>query len=430
MRIILFGAPGSGKGTQSKFISDKYNIPQISTGDILRQAVAAETPLGMQAKAAMDAGQLVSDTIVLGLIKERLAEDDAQRGFILDGIPRNTGQAGAVEDMLSEISQPIDVVIHLDVEFDTVLLRLGGRRVCESCGATYNIHSSPARFEDRCDECGGELKHRSDDKDETIANRMRVFDQLTMPVIDYFREKSKMHVVDANFDPQTVFEDVDRILSEYGAVPHAVVETETTEAEPKSPIDMVEEPIDTDVTVDETTEDTPVIEEKVVKKSTKKIKKKAKSDEKEVAKTSTKKKASTKKKSATKKSGAKKKTKVKKKAAVKKRVATKKKKVAAKASKKAKAKEKVMRKKKSSAKKKSVAKKKTTVKKKRGVAKKKKAAAKKKTVRKTKKKAGKKKAGKKKVGKKKVGKKKVGKKKTAKKTGKKKAKKKGRRKKA
>ena len=163
MRIVLLGAPGSGKGTQGKQLVDQYHTPQISTGDLLRAAVAADTPLGRMAKAAMDAGQLVSDEIVLGMIRERLAEPDAQRGFILDGFPRNLSQAETLDGMLRDLGQPLDLALLIDVDFDVLMQRLTGRRTCESCGAVYNIYSSPPKFDDRCDLCGGNLRRRADD---------------------------------------------------------------------------------------------------------------------------------------------------------------------------------------------------------------------------------------------------------------------------
>ncbi|HDJ86477.1 MAG TPA: nucleoside monophosphate kinase, partial [Chromatiales bacterium] len=167
MRIVLLGAPGSGKGTQGKQLVDQYHTPQISTGDLLRAAVAADTPLGRMAKAAMDAGQLVSDEIVLGMIRERLAEPDAQRGFILDGFPRNLSQAETLDGMLHDLGQPLDLALLIDVDFDVLMQRLTGRRTCESCGAVYNVYSSPPKFDDRCDLCGGNLRRRADDNEET-----------------------------------------------------------------------------------------------------------------------------------------------------------------------------------------------------------------------------------------------------------------------
>jgi len=161
MRIVLLGAPGSGKGTQAKLISEKYRIPHVSTGDLLRAALAAGTPLGLQAKAAMDAGQLVSDDLVLAIIRERLKNPDAKKGFILDGFPRNIPQANALDSMLRNIAQPLDAAILMEVDFDILMQRLTGRRTCENCGAAYNVYTNPPRLEDQCDRCGGPLHHRA-----------------------------------------------------------------------------------------------------------------------------------------------------------------------------------------------------------------------------------------------------------------------------
>ncbi len=328
---------------------------------------------------------------MIGLVKERLSEADAERGFILDGMPRNTEQARKVQEILGQIGKPLELAVHLDVDFDTVLKRLGGRRVCESCGATYNIHSSPPKFEDRCDECGGELIHRSDDKDETIANRMRVYDQVTDPVLGYYRERGLLTSIDGSDEPGTIFEEIDRVIVENCEIPPALV----VEIEEEPSMSAIEKALIESLSAD--IEDSSKVG---------KLKNVAKGDEKEVI-AKPKKKKTTKKKTTSKKktSASGKKTKAKKKKA-----AVKKKQTAGKKSaKKAKAKEKVMRKKKSAAKKKSaVKKKKSTAKKRSGVKKKKKAG--------VKKKAGKKKATKKKA------KKKTTKKKAAKKKGRKKKK--------
>ncbi|MFW5426909.1 MAG: adenylate kinase [Methylophagaceae bacterium] len=195
MRTVLLGAPGSGKGTQGVVLSKKYNIPQVSTGDLLRAAVSAGSELGQKAKTAMDAGALVSDDIVIGLIKERLAEDDAKNGYILDGFPRNIAQAEALDSMLSDLNQPLQGVILLDVAFDELLQRLTGRRTCKDCGAIYNIHLSPAKVEGHCDACNGELFQRADDNEETIGNRLSVYQEQTAPLIDFYTKQNKLHTV-------------------------------------------------------------------------------------------------------------------------------------------------------------------------------------------------------------------------------------------
>ena len=205
MRIVLLGAPGSGKGTQGKKLAEKYGIPQISTGDLLRAAVAAKTPLGQQARAAMDAGQLVSDDIVLGLIRERLNEPDTANGFILDGFPRNLAQAEALDAMLDEIGRPLQVALLIDVDFDILMKRLTGRRTCESCGQMYNIYTSPPKVDGRCDKCGGKLVQRADDNEETIRKRLKVYEEQTMPLIAYYREQGKLHTIKGEGDIDDIF---------------------------------------------------------------------------------------------------------------------------------------------------------------------------------------------------------------------------------
>lgn len=195
MRTVLLGAPGSGKGTQGVVLSKKYNIPQISTGDLLRAAVSAGSELGLKAKTAMDAGALVSDDIVIGLIRERLSEDDAQNGYILDGFPRNIAQAEALDSMLAELGQPLQGVVLLDVAFEDLLKRLTGRRTCKDCGAIYNVYYSPSTTEDVCDACSGPLFQRADDNEETIGNRLNVYQESTEPLIGYYKEQGKLHAL-------------------------------------------------------------------------------------------------------------------------------------------------------------------------------------------------------------------------------------------
>ena len=195
MRTVLLGAPGSGKGTQGNILAKRYGIPQISTGDLLRAAVASGNTLGQQAKAAMDAGELVSDNIVIDLIRERISQDDAQKGYILDGFPRNQPQATALDIMLAELEQPLQSVILLDVAFDELMQRLTGRRTCRSCGAIFNIHLSPPKKAQECDFCQGELFQRADDNEETIGKRLHVYQQETAPLIDYYRQQNKLQSI-------------------------------------------------------------------------------------------------------------------------------------------------------------------------------------------------------------------------------------------
>lgn len=204
MRIVLLGAPGSGKGTQAQQLSKDMGVPQVSTGDLLRAAVKQGTPLGKQAKAAMDAGELVSDDIVLGMIRERLDEPDAQKGFILDGFPRNTSQAESLDELLKELDRPLAAAILLDVDESVLMERLTGRRTCESCGALYNVYSSPPAQEGVCDECGGKLFQRQDDNEETIRNRLKVYHDETQPLVEYYDKQDKLHRVQGVGDVELV----------------------------------------------------------------------------------------------------------------------------------------------------------------------------------------------------------------------------------
>lgn len=195
MRIVLLGAPGSGKGTQAKLLVDKYKIPQIATGDLLRTAVAAGTELGRKAKAAMDAGQLVSDDIVLGIIQERLARPDAKPGFVLDGFPRNIPQAQALDALLARLGQPLQLALLVDVDSEVLTKRLTGRRNCGSCGAIYNIYFSPSSTPGKCDKCGGALEHRADDNEDTVRSRLKVYEEQTAPLVSYYKAQGKLRTV-------------------------------------------------------------------------------------------------------------------------------------------------------------------------------------------------------------------------------------------
>jgi adenylate kinase len=189
MRLVLLGAPGAGKGTQAKMLIEKYKIPQISTGDILRKAVADSTPLGKEAKVIMDKGELVPDKIVLGLVEERVKQDDCKKGFILDGFPRNTAQAEALDKMLNAMRLPIDSALSVDVPKNDLMKRLTGRRTCKNCQQMYNVYYSPPKKDALCDKCGGELFQRGDDKEDTIKKRLDVYDAQTAPLIDYYKKK-------------------------------------------------------------------------------------------------------------------------------------------------------------------------------------------------------------------------------------------------
>ncbi len=205
MRLVLLGAPGSGKGTQAKLLVEKLNIPQISTGDLLRAAVEAQTPLGRQAKTIMDAGQLVPNDLVLGMIRERLSSPDALGGFILDGFPRNVEQAEALDELLNGISMPIQKAILIDVDFDILMQRLTGRLTCEECGEVYNIFTNPPVLDGECDKCGGKLHHRSDDNEETIGKRLRVYETQTQPVVAFYKTQNKLSVVEGKGDIKDIY---------------------------------------------------------------------------------------------------------------------------------------------------------------------------------------------------------------------------------
>jgi len=205
LRIVLIGAPGSGKGTQAKKLVAKYGIPQISTGDLLRAAVAAQTPLGLQAKAAIDAGQLVSDPIVLGIMEERLNDKDIQKGFILDGFPRNLPQAAALDTILNRMGRPLQSAILINVGFDLLIQRIAGRRTCRSCGQMYNIYTSLPKMDGHCDLCGGTLHHRADDNEDTISNRLRVFETQTEPMVRHYQIQGKLTSIDGNNEINRIF---------------------------------------------------------------------------------------------------------------------------------------------------------------------------------------------------------------------------------
>jgi len=195
MRIVFLGAPGSGKGTQAKLLMEEHQLQQVSTGDLLRAAVAAGTELGLKAKAAMEAGELVTDDIVLGIIAERLAEPDCANGFILDGYPRNLQQARDLQPVLAKIGQSLDAAVLLDVDMDILMKRLTGRRTCSKTGKLLNIYYSPKEERDACLEAGGELIQRADDNEETISNRLKVYREQTEPLVGYYREAGLLKTV-------------------------------------------------------------------------------------------------------------------------------------------------------------------------------------------------------------------------------------------
>ena len=212
MRLVLLGAPGAGKGTQAIKLTEKYGIPQISTGDILRKAVADGTPLGMKAKEIMDRGELVPDDVVLGLVEERLGQDDCKKGFILDGFPRNTKQAQDLDGVLQKMDTPLGAAISVDVDTGILMKRLTGRRTCKSCKQMYNVFFSQSASEGACDKCGGELFQRDDDKENTIRARLEVYDKQTAPLIDYFNDKGLLKAVNGEGDIDAIFERMCTVL--------------------------------------------------------------------------------------------------------------------------------------------------------------------------------------------------------------------------
>ncbi|MDP8985924.1 MAG: adenylate kinase [Pseudomonadota bacterium] len=210
MRIVLLGAPGSGKGTQSQLLVRRYGVPQVSTGDLLREAVAAGTALGLRAKSAMDAGKLVDDATVLGMIGERLGRPDAAAGFILDGFPRNIAQADALEKMLADLGKPLEAVVLLNLDLGILLKRLTGRRICQDCGQVYNVFTSPPDTAAHVQKYGHvpRLIQRPDDKEEVIGKRLEVYDAQTKPLVDYYSRIGLLRVVDADADMDTVFKSI------------------------------------------------------------------------------------------------------------------------------------------------------------------------------------------------------------------------------
>jgi len=202
--LIFLGAPGAGKGTQAREVSKHFDIPQISTGDILREAVKKQTPLGLAAKAKMEAGELVPDAVVCGIVEERIGEPDCQKGFILDGFPRTIPQAEFVDKMLKSKGRGNPLAINIAVDLDVLMKRLTGRRTCAACGEIYNVYSNPPKVEGICGKDGGKLLHRADDNEDTIRQRLVAYEKQTRPLIDYYRGKNLLHDVNGNRDPEPI----------------------------------------------------------------------------------------------------------------------------------------------------------------------------------------------------------------------------------
>ena len=214
MKIIMLGAPGAGKGTQAKMIAEKYSIPHISTGDIFRANIKNGTELGKKAKGYMDAGQLVPDELVVDLVIDRFKDADCANGYVLDGFPRTIPQAEALENALKNIGENIDYAIDVDVPDENIVNRMGGRRACVGCGATYHVVFNPTKVEGKCDKCGEDLILRDDDKPETVLNRLNVYHEQTQPLIDFYSERGLLKSVDGTQDMKDVFNAIVSILGE------------------------------------------------------------------------------------------------------------------------------------------------------------------------------------------------------------------------
>jgi adenylate kinase len=211
MDIILLGPPGSGKGTQAKMIADKYNVKHISTGDILRENVRNGTPLGVEAKKFMDAGKLVPDSLLIDIIKDRLAKPDVKAGWMLDGYPRTIPQAEALDKILPTLGQKIDVVLNIDVPDQDLIKRVTGRRMCK-CGTTYHVQFNPPKISGKCDACGAELYQRKDDTEETVKERLQAYHTQTQPLIDYYAKRGIVANINGAGDIKDIFNNVSKAL--------------------------------------------------------------------------------------------------------------------------------------------------------------------------------------------------------------------------
>ncbi|XVG96102.1 adenylate kinase [Eubacteriales bacterium KG127] len=214
LRTILLGPPGAGKGTQAVKIVEKYNIPHISTGDIFRENIKNGTDLGKRAKAYMDKGELVPDELVVEIATDRLTKDDCKNGFLLDGFPRTIFQAEKLDAFLEARGEKIDKVINIDVDTEALVKRITGRRVCKQCGASYHVENIPPKKEGVCDLCGGELIQRADDTEETVLNRIDVYNKQTMPLVDYYKKAGIIADIDGNKELDEVLADIVKALGE------------------------------------------------------------------------------------------------------------------------------------------------------------------------------------------------------------------------
>lgn len=212
MKIIMLGAPGAGKGTQAKMIADQYGLPHISTGDIFRANIKNGTELGMEAKKYMDQGMLVPDELTVKILLDRVAQEDCQNGYVLDGFPRTIPQAQVLDKALNELGDQIDYAINVDVPDENIINRMSGRRACVACGATYHIVHVPTKVEGICDRCGKELILRDDDKPETVKNRLNVYHEQTQPLLDFYDKKGVLKSVDGTVDMKEVFASITAVL--------------------------------------------------------------------------------------------------------------------------------------------------------------------------------------------------------------------------
>ena len=215
LNIILMGPPGAGKGTQAKRIIDGFNLPHISTGDMFREAIAAGTPLGLEAKAIIERGDLVPDEITIGLVKERLSKDDCKDGYLLDGFPRTIPQAEALKAMGPEIGRPVNLVIDITVPDEVLIERIAGRRVCPKCGASYHVKNMKPKLEGVCDRCGGELVHRKDDNEESFKVRLENYYTSTQPLVDFYKKEGLYHHFDGMVGYEPLYEAICELLKEH-----------------------------------------------------------------------------------------------------------------------------------------------------------------------------------------------------------------------
>ncbi len=214
MRLILLGPPGAGKGTQAKFISERYHLPHISTGDLFMRNISQKTPLGLKAKEYMDKGLLVPDHLTIDLVKHRLEEEDAKEGYLLDGFPRTVHQAKVLCDLLDEMGESLDAALLMDVPSEILRKRIPGRRVCSNCGATYHAEFNPPQKEGICDACQHELIQRRDDREEAVEERLRVYEEHTLPLLSFFKERNLLKIIDGTQQIEEVFDSIQRALNE------------------------------------------------------------------------------------------------------------------------------------------------------------------------------------------------------------------------